>query len=76
MMEKSKKLPPLLAMIYSRAAWDAPEFKAPSHNEQQLKRIAAIADDYAAANPSDPFAGPRKRLHLLRGIDDVKDGGD
>lgn len=71
-MEK-KKTTPLLSLLNDRRAWERPARK-PEFSEAQIRRINELAAEAARANPSDPFAGPRKRLHLMRGIDDIGGG--
>ncbi len=46
-----------------------PVYRRPMWNSADLERINRAVDLHAQANIGDPFAGPRMRCHLLRGLD-------
>lgn len=46
-----------------------PAYRVPVWNATDLDRIERACTLHAEANLSDPFAGARMRLHLLRGLD-------
>lgn len=45
-----------------------PPYREPHLNAAEVERAVAVHQE---ANPSDPFAGARMRIHLRRGLDSV-----
>lgn len=65
-----KEKPSLLLLLEGRRAWERNPHKEPELTPARWAEIARRAEEYAKANPSDPFAGGRRLLHLRRGLED------
>lgn len=64
-----KQRPALLELLNQRGSWNLPPYEPPVRDAKYLVKVETAARAHARANPADPFAYPRIRLHLLKGFD-------
>lgn len=65
-----KEKPALLSLFEGRRAWERLPHREPTLTPSHWAEFAQRAEEYAKANPSDPFAKQRKLLYLKRGLED------
>ena len=63
----------LLKLLNQRAAWNLPRFRKPLWNGKDIQAIDAAEKLHAEADPSNPYAYQRMKMHLLRGLDSAVD---
>jgi hypothetical protein len=52
---------------------DYPPYRKPFLGPEKAEQLDNAARNWAKANPSDPHAGPRMRLHMMQGYELVSD---